>query len=356
MKKDKKRIIFSMVAVLLIISFLVLDSARAAEKVIKWRAVTHQLVGTSRYKGTVTPFCDMVKKASGGRFIIEPFGAGVLFPVAESLDSVRDGVVQMAMVWSGYWAGKDPVFALAGSRPGDPIKSFEDNYYRAEKLAPLLEKIYAKYGVKSLGSFDLASVEILCSSKPIHKLEDFKGKNIRTGGLGASFYKKLGANAISLSAPEIYQALQLGTVDAAEYNDWLVNMEMGFHEVTKYVIEPCLHTGATDDKELIVNPKAWAQLSDDLKAIVLAGRDMARYLSSVAYEVESKKAKLKWLKRGIQIINLPDKDVKIAREKAAELLIEFSKKSPETAEYVATYAKVLNDLGFIDEAKALGYK
>lgn len=329
---------------------------QAKDKVFKWRAVTHQMVGTARYEGTVVPFCKMVEKASNGRLIIEPFGAGVLFPVTESLDAVRDGMVQMAMVWSGYWAGKDPVFALAGSRPGDPITSFSENFYRAEKCAPVLKKVYKKYGVLSLGAFDFASVEILCSTKAVNGLEDFKGMNIRTGGLGASFYPMLGASAVSLSGPEIYQALQLGTVDAAEYNDWLVNKEMGFHEVTKYVIEPCLHTGSTDDKELIVNPSAWAELPDDLKQIVLASRDMARYLSAVSYDVASKKAKLDWLESGVEVIQLPKEDVEEARQKAAELIVEFSKKNPEAAEYVDAYASALHDLGYFTEAEALGYK
>ena len=344
------------VCLMLAVVFLMTDYASAQQKVIKWRAVTHQLVGTSRYKGSFVPFCEMVKKASNGRLIIEPYGAGVLFPVPESFDAVRDGVVQMAMVWSGYWAGKDPAFALAGSRPGDPIIDFSENFYRAEQLAPILGKVYEKFGVKSLGAFDFATTEILCTNKPIRALADFKGKKIRSGGIGATFYTMLGAGAVSLSAPEIYQALQLGTVDGAEYNDWLVNKEMGLHEVTKFVIEPCLHTGATDDKELLVNPKAWAELPDDLKSIVLAARDQARYLSGIAYEVEGKKVKLEWLKRKVQIINLPDNDVKEMRSIAAKLLVDFGKKNPEAGQYVAGYAKVLNDLGYVEEAKALGHK
>jgi TRAP-type mannitol/chloroaromatic compound transport system substrate-binding protein len=336
--------------------FLLTDYAAAAEKVYKWRAVTHQLVGTARYKGTVVPFCEMVKKASNGRLIIEPYGAGVLFPVSESFDAVRDGVVQMAMVWGGYWAGKDPVFALSGSRPGDPIVEFSENFYLSEKAYPLMAKVYEKYNVKSLGGFDFGPAEILCSVKPIRSLADFKGKKIRSAGIGATFYSALGAGAVSLSAPEIYQALQLGTVDAAEYNDWLVNKEMGLHEVSKFVIEPALHTGTCDDKDLLVNPKAWAELPDDLKAIVMIGRDYARYLSANAYGVESKKAKQDWLKRGVQIINLPEKDVKEIRGIAARVILDFAKKSPQTAEYVATYAKVLNDLGHVDDAKVLGFK
>jgi TRAP-type C4-dicarboxylate transport system substrate-binding protein len=275
------------VCLVLAVVFLMTDYASAQQKVIKWRAVTHQLVGTSRYKGSFVPFCEMVKKASNGR---------------------------------------------------------------------LIGKVYEKFGVKSLGAFDFATTEILCTNKPIRSLADFKGKKIRSGGIGATFYTMLGAGAVSLSAPEIYQALQLGTVDGAEYNDWLVNKEMGLHEVTKFVIEPCLHTGATDDKELIVNPKAWAELPDDLKSIVLAARDHARYLSGIAYEVEGKKAKQEWVKRKVQIIDLPPNDVKEMRNVAAKLLVDFGKKNPEAGQYVAGYAKVLNDLGYVEEAKALGHK
>src|SRR5699024_2376758 len=109
---------------------------------------------------------------------------------------------------------------------------------------------------------------------------DFKGKNIRAAGVASQFYGELGASAISLSAPEIYTGLQLGTVDAAEFNDYLVNGEMGLNEVTKYVIEPALHVGPSTDKELIVNPKAWDELPDELKVALYVARDKVRYESA----------------------------------------------------------------------------
>ena len=62
----------------------------------------------------------MVKKASNGRLIIEPYGAGVLFPVPESFDAVRDGVVQMAMVWSGIGPGKTRLLLSPAAVQGIP--------------------------------------------------------------------------------------------------------------------------------------------------------------------------------------------------------------------------------------------
>ena len=332
------------------------DGSGVSQKVYKWRMVTHQIPGTSRYEGTVVPFVEAVKEASGGRLIIEPYGADNLFPTTDTFDNVKNGVVEMAAIYTGFWSGKDPIFGLGGGTiPGDPIKGFSQHYYRSEKLEPLLSKAYEKHGIKNLGSFDLAPEEILISTVPIRSVEDFKGKNIRAAGIANLFYGKLGASSISLSAPEIYTGLQLGTIDAAEYNDFLVNKEMGLHEVTKYVINPAIHVGPSSDKELIVNPKAWDELPDDLKEIVLNARDKARYLSAMSYSVENLKAKQAWIDKGVEIIDLPAEDVAKMREVAFELLLEYKDQGTETAEYIDAYAEVLHDLGYVEEAKKLGF-
>ena len=325
----------------------------AAAEGYSWRAVTHQLPGTARYDGTMPPFTQCVSEASGGRLEIQAFG-GVLHPISDSLDAIRNGIIEMGMIWSGFWAGVNPVFALAGSRPGDPITSFSENFYRAERLHAVVAAAYEAEGVISLGAFDFASAEILNSAVEVRELKDFRGRTIRSAGLGARFYGELGASAMTLTGAEIYQALQLGTVDMAEFNDWLVNMEMGFHEVTDYVIEPALHTGSTDDKELIVNPDAWNKLPEDLQDIVLACRDRARYLSSIAYGIANEQARQKWKAGGVQVITLPEEDIAEARRVAARVILEFAERNPQAAEYVRIYATTLRELGYTDLAETLG--
>lgn len=330
---------------------LVADTASAQE--FSWRAVSHQLPGTARFEGTVTPFAECVGKASGGRMEIQAFGGGVIFPVADTLDSVRDGIVQMAMIWPGYWAGKNPVFALAGSRPGDPITSFSESFFRAERLHDVVAAAYEREGVTHLGAFDFGPAEILNSNVEVRSLADFQGKRIRAAGIGATFYNELGASAVTLTGTEIYQALQLGTVEMAEFNDWLVNKEMGFHEVTKFVIEPVLHTGAVDDKDLLVNPTAWNGLPEDLQNVVLACRDRARFLSAIAYGIGNDRARGEWLEAGVQIIELPEAEVTAARLTGARVILEFAAKNPEAAAYVKTYAEVLGELGHSEMAELL---
>lgn len=324
----------------------------ASAQEFTWRAVTHQLPGTARFEGTLPPFAECVADASGGRIEIQTFGGGVLLPVTDTLDALRDGIVEMAMIWPGYWAGKNPVFALAGSRPGDPITDFSESFYRAEQLYDVVAAAYEIEGVTSLGAFDFGPAEIVNSNVEVRSLEDFRGKRIRAAGIGATFYNELGASAVTLTGTEIYQALQLGTVDMAEFNDWLVNREMGFHEVSRFVIEPAMHTGAVDDKDLIVNPAAWNRLPDDLQNIVLVCRDRARYLSAIAYGIGNDRARQEWLDGGVEIINLPEEDVIEARLLGARVIRDFAERNPEAAEFVRIYAEVLDNLGH-DEMAAL---
>jgi TRAP-type mannitol/chloroaromatic compound transport system substrate-binding protein len=328
------------------------------KEVYEWRMVTHQIEGTSRYDGTIIPFVEAVEELTDGQLIIEPYGSDILFPNSDSFDMVKNGVVEMGALYTGFWTGKDPVFTLGGGTiPADPITGFEEHFYRSEGLEPIVTEAYEHYGIQNLGAFDYAPAEALISRVPIEGIEDFKGKNIRAAGVASQFYGALGASAISLSASEIYTGLQLGTVDAAEFNDFLVNGEMGFDEVTNYIIEPAIHVGPSTDKELIVNPESWEELPDDLKAAVYTARDKVRYESAIAYGVESRKAEQEWRDNpDIEFIELPEEDVEEMREIGFDLLLSYKEESDYSKKYVEEYAKVLNELGYTDEAKRLGYE
>lgn len=325
------------------------------DAVFRWRMVTHQIPGTSRYDETILPFVEHVKEASNGRLIIEPFGGGNLFPATDTFDAVASGTVEMAAIYAGYWTGKDPVFGLAPGLPGDPILEFDEHLERNAALEPILTEAYADHGITNLGAFDYAPIEILMSKVKIDSVDDFKGLNVRAAGTAAAFYGALGASAISLSAPEIYTALQLGTVDAAEYNDYLVNQEMGLEEVTDYVIEPALHVGGNSDKDLIANPEAWDSLPDDLKAIVVEARDIAMENSATVYGAANEAARQSWIDSGVEIVTLPDAEIEKMRVIAAEWLMEFKDSSELATRYVEEYARVLHEMGYDEQAKLVGY-
>lgn len=329
-------------------------SAQAAP--IKWRVVTHQPTGTVRYD-LVAEFCDSVTKASGGRLALEPYGSGMLFPVGETFDSVKNGTIQMASISSGFWGGKNTAFSYHAGRPGSPLVDFAESTYLYEQTKPFTEKLYKKYGITYLGPGQWAPPEQLLGVVPIRSLADLKGKRVRFHSTSATFFSLLGASVVTTAPSEVYTALQTKQVDLAEYNDWAVNMQLNLQEVVKYVMVPCLHYDSIEEQSLIVNPKAWEKLPADLKNIVDLAREEMLCKSAIANGIGTIKAKREWQKKKtIEIITIPDAEVKKARKVANEMMINDAKKNPDLAEYVKIYAKALNDLGYTEEAKTLGYK
>ncbi len=350
MKRFNFIVPFALVAMLLISSI-----SFAETKPIKWRVVTHQPTGTVRYE-LVADFCKSVTEATNGRLVLEPFGSGVLFPVGETFDAVKNGTVQMASISSGFFGGKNTAFTYHAGRPGLLLVDFSESVYLYKETESFAKKLYAKYGITYLGASQFAPPEQLLSVVPIKTLADLKGKRVRSHGTSAAFYAALGASAVTTSPSEVYTALQTKQVDMAEYNDWAVNKQLNLHEVAKYVM-PGLHYDSIEEQSLLVNPRAWNSLPDDIKKIVDLAREEMLYMSAIKNGVGTILAKKEWEKdKSIVIGEFSKEDVAKARKIANELMLKDAAKNPDLAEYVKLYAKVLNDLGYVTEAKTLGYK
>jgi TRAP-type mannitol/chloroaromatic compound transport system substrate-binding protein len=74
--------------------------------------------------------------------------------------------------------------------------------------------------------------------------------------------------ATQLLAPgDIFQALQLGTIDATEFSLPSMDQKFGFYQVAKFYYFPGWHQQATM-LELYINKKKWDSLSDQQHAII----------------------------------------------------------------------------------------
>ena len=83
-----------------------------AQQATTWRCQSMWSASETTYKASRT-------SASGsggldGRLEIQPFSAGAVIGVFETLDAVSAGVLQAQSSWPGYWAGKDAGFAVIG--------------------------------------------------------------------------------------------------------------------------------------------------------------------------------------------------------------------------------------------------
>jgi len=336
----------------LVLVFLVASSASAAHR---WRAVTHAMPGTMSQQ-IVEDFAETVRVLSQGELVIETFAAGVLFPVFDSFDHLSNGVVQMSMVFTPFWAGRHPGFLLA-SRPGCPLFTYAEGAYLEERLHPLFASLYAQFGITHLGHLTVNPMyEQLLSTVPIRSIEDLQGLRVRAGGFGALFYDALGATSVALSSPEIYTALQTGTIEAVEFLYWDENMQMNLHEVVSYVVDPAFHVSASVAFPLTVNTAAWEALPEHLQNIVLVARDRARHHAAMAYVGEIKAREVWRALPHITIVRWSPEDEARAMAVGQQLVRETAERTEEGRQFLDIYRTVLWELGYREEAINLGFE
>ena len=136
----------------------------------------------------------------------------------------------------------------------------------------LMQALYAKYNIHSVMCHLIPPEASGWFRKEIKTLEDLKGLKMRFFGLGANVMQKLGVSTQLLQAGEIFQALQLGTIDATEFSMPVMDLSLGFHQVAKFYYFPGWHQQATVG-DLIINKAKWDTLSPTQKAIVEAACD-----------------------------------------------------------------------------------
>jgi TRAP-type mannitol/chloroaromatic compound transport system substrate-binding protein len=74
--------------------------------------------------------------------------------------------------------------------------------------------------------------------KEISKVSDLQGLKMQIPGLGGKVMSKLGATVQTLPGGEIFQALQTGAIDAAEWVGPYDDEKLGLQKVAEYYYYP----------------------------------------------------------------------------------------------------------------------
>ncbi|MEW6622849.1 MAG: TRAP transporter substrate-binding protein DctP [Bacillota bacterium] len=291
-------------------------------KVYNWKMATSWSTGIPLYVEMAQFFADEVKRASNGRLIIEPFPGGAIAPALEVSEAVRTGIAEMGHLWPGYDIGKDATAALVGGYPA--IMSSEATIHWIYNGGG-----YELWHEWRKDKFDLIAFPgglrpqeiFLHSHKPVRNLEDLKGLKVRTVGAWAEILPKMGASVVSLPGDEVLPALERKVIDATEWATPGENLVMGFHEVANYIIIPGVHQPCAPF-EFVINSKKWAELPDDLKAIVESAAKLTTLHSWTALGVQDMGAMEFYAQKGVNIIKMDEsvreETIKLGKEWADE--------------------------------------
>lgn len=267
MRKQSVLVIIMMVVTCF--SFLMLNASFLCAKEMLWKM-------TSTWSPSINlieadqGFVKHVNELCKGELQIKFYSGGSLMPPYEVFDAVRNGTVQAAGDWPNYWSGKNPVFDTLGSYPmGLTPVDYMIWIYEGGGW-DIFQEAYGKFGMVYLPTGVTPSESGIRGNKSVKTAEDLKGLKVRMGGKAQGYIlKKLGAAQVLLSGGEVYQALQKGTVDGAEFCSPITDWKMGLGEVTKYWIAPGWHQPASI-MGVMINKESWDALSEETQQKVIA--------------------------------------------------------------------------------------
>ncbi len=335
-----KKLLVTIVTVTTILGLSAIVSAAADP--IKWKLVSTwtpsiNLIEADKY------FAKTVQELSGGRLQITVHPAGELVPAMQVFDAVSNGTFEMGGDWPNYWAGKNTAFDFLGSYPMGPGQYDYVNWYLHGGGKAIYEWLFGKYGIVYFAHSVTPMESGIRARVPIKTLADYKGKKLRMSGKAQGYIlQKLGAAQVMLAGGEIYQALQLGTLDGAEFCSPSVDWGMGFAEVTKYHIGPGWHQPASL-LGVMINKKAWDKLPADLKLIMEKSALAGLSFMSSWYEHVNIEALQKFEKAGTQTFKLSDKDLDILEGYSWEYTIAEAKRNPDFAKVAVALFQYLKD-------------
>jgi TRAP-type transport system periplasmic protein len=295
-----KRLLLVVLVVVGMMVTRICGDALAQEKVIKLTYSDHNPPNAWCTVNATEPWLKQIEKATNGRVKIERYYAESLAKGTDAWMTIKTGVADMAWCAQGYWPGVTPLSDVI-SLPFLPFKDGRQAagiLWKLREKYPELQKEYADVHV--LVFHCTPPMSIITTKKQVKTLEDIKGLKLRMlAGPPTDVMKSLGSVPVLLGMPDVYLAMQKGTIDGSAIP--LGTLEIfNFYEVAKYWTHMPI---ATSYFTISMNKAKWNSLPPDIqKAITSAcGYEGSRtyaynfhdsYVEPVQKEIDE------WVKKG----------------------------------------------------------
>jgi len=309
-----------------------------AQAAIRWRLASSFPKSLDTLFGGADAFARKVKDMTGGKFEITTHPAGELMPAFGVLDGVQNGTVECAHTAPYYFFGKDETFALDCAVPfGLNSRQMTAWMYEGNGMK-LLREHYAKYNIVNFPMGNTGTQMGGWFRKEIKSVADMKGLKFRVGGFAGKVLERMGVVPQNIPAGEIYQSLEKGTIDAAEWIGPHDDLKLGLNKVAPFYYYPGWWEGGPQ-LTLYVNQKAYDALPAEYKAIVDAASAYAHVEIQARYDVYNPTALRQLAAQKAKVLPFPKDMMDVAFKHSQELYSEISAKNPNWKKVYDDYAK-----------------
>ena len=313
-----------------------------AQANIRWRLTSSFPKSLDTLFGVADVFAKKVSDMSGGKFTITTHAAGELVPAFGTIDATQAGTVECSHTAPYYYFGKDPTFAIGCAIPfGLNSRQMTAWMYDGNGLK-LTREFYTAYNIVNFPMGNTGAQMGGWWRKEIKSLADIKGQKFRTGGFSGRVFERIGGVAANIPGGEIYQALEKGTIDAAEWVGPYDDEKLGFNKVAQHYAYPGWWEGGPQ-LDLHVNSKAYAALSGENKAIIECAAAFAHTNMQAQYDVRNPAALKRLVGAGAKLFRFPKDMMDAAFKESMALYSELSASNPAWKKIYEDYASYRRD-------------
>jgi TRAP-type mannitol/chloroaromatic compound transport system substrate-binding protein len=318
-------------------------AASAELPTVKWRLQSSFPKSLDTLHGGAVDVARRVAEITGGKFEISVFAAGEIVPPLQVLDAVQNGTVQAGHTGAYYYFGKDPTFAFGTAVPfGLNARQHNAWMYYGGGLE-LMRELWASYNIIQFPSGNTGAQMGGWFRREVRTVADLKGLKIRIAGLGGVVFSRLGAVPQQIGGPDIYPALEKGTIDAAEWVGPYDDEKLGFHKVAPHYYYPGWWEGGPA-LDLIVNLQAWQALPKPYQAAIEAAAAEANLHMLAKYDAGNTAAMKRLLAQGVQLHAYPPEVLRAAYLAATQYYEETAAKNPRFAKVYASMRAFRNEV------------
>src|SRR5712675_2716622 len=290
---------------------------------LKWRMAASWPKSLDTLWGGVELFSKLVAEATDNKFQVQAFAGGEIVPGLQVLDAVQTGTVEMVQTASYYYFGKDPTFAFATAVPFGPNQRLNQAWYMLGGGRELMNEFYKSYNVTSFLAGNTGCQMGGWFRKEINTVDDLKGLKMRIGGFAGRVMQKLGVVPQQIAAPDIYPALEKGTIDAAEWVGPYDDEKLGFYKVAPHYYYPGWWEGGSM-LFAFVNLDKWNELPKYYQSVLEQAGHFANTWMLAKYDLLNPPALRRLLANGTKLHGFSPEIMEACFKSAKELHDEIA--------------------------------
>src|SRR4051812_34026762 len=313
-----------------------------AQATIRWRLASSFPKSLDTIYGAAEVFSQQVKAMSGGKFEISVHAAGELMPAFGVVDGVQQGTVEACHTVPYYFFGKDETFAIGAAIPfGLNSRQMSAWMFEGNGLT-LMREFYARYNMINFPGGNTGSQMGGWFRKELKSAADVKGLKFRIGGFAGRIIERMGGVPQNIPSGEIYQALEKGTIDAAEWVGPYDDLKLGFNKVAPFYYYPGWWEGGPQ-VDFFINQKAYAALPAEYKAIIEAASGFTHVDMQAKYDARNPAALKQLVAQGAKLRPFPADIMNESFKVSMKVYEELSEKNPNWKKVYADYARFRAD-------------